>query len=188
LVPNQSVGNFTAELQVWDNSDSYSGDASGGLIFRATDGSHFYAAMLDSRKAQYSVRKLDGASWTDLIAWKESSLIKEKSEINLLRVDGVGDKFTIYLNDELLESFSDSSYQRGGLGLIASNVDATTPHFHYDNLRLYTGEAKPAPVQSQNLPVSGSPLDAQLFLALLAGAALLGSGLWLRGRMRPRRE
>ena len=184
LFPKQSYGELTFELDVWDNSDSFKGDLSQGVIVRAQDDSHFYAVLLDPRKAQYAVRKLNGAdTWTDLIAWKASSLVKQQSDVNHLRVDADGSKFTIFLNGESLDTFSDTSYAKGGIGLIASNVDAATNHLHFDNIKVYTTESQPATSgQPGALPRSGQANnDVPLLLAGFA-LALLGLGAVLRRR------
>src|SRR5262245_42777916 len=69
LFPNQSYGEFTYQADVWDNSDDVSaGDVSEGLVFRATDDSHFYAVLVDPRKGTYAIQKWDGGKSSDLVA------------------------------------------------------------------------------------------------------------------------
>lgn len=182
LFPRQSYGDFTFEADVWDNSDEFTGDVSQGLVFRAKDQTHFYTVLVDPRKGQYAVRKWDGGTASDLVAWKASPLVKKQAEVNHLRVDAAGNAFTIYLNGESLANFSDSSYAKGGLGFITSNVDAVVPHMHYDNIKIYTTEAQAAPTGASpsGLPNTGQAgTDASL---LLAGLALLlfGLGAWVR--------
>ncbi|MFO7170730.1 MAG: hypothetical protein DIU80_022100, partial [Chloroflexota bacterium] len=136
-----------------------------------------FSVLLNPRKGQYAIRKLNGSQWTDLVPMTASPLIKRQTEVNQLRVDASGDDFTVYLNGETLATFSDSSYAKGQVGLIIDNVDAVEPHMHYDNLRLYTTEARPAALPSTGAPDS-TPLAA---LALAALAALaLGVGARLR--------
>ena len=178
LFPNKAYGEATLEMDLWDDSDSFQGTVAQGVVFRAQDDTHLYAVLVDPRNGKYTVRKLDGKdAWSDLIAWKDSKLIKRKSDVNHMRVDADGDTFTIYLNGEQLDSFRDGSYMKGGLGLIASNVDAVDPLMHFDNARIYTTEAGPA-----GLPKTGqSNQDVPLFTASL-GLALLALGMWVRWR------
>ncbi len=187
LIPNQSYGEFSVEMDLWDNSDSFTGDVSQGIVFRTTDATHMYAVLLDPRNGKYAARKLDGASWSDLIAWKASSLVKSKSDVNHLRIDGTGGKFTLYLNGESLDSFSDPSYTKGGLGLIASNIDAPTPHMHFDNLKVYSTENTfgqgGGNQPSSDLPVSGHTDNTLLITMLSLAILLLGSGASLRKRL-----
>jgi hypothetical protein len=181
LLPNKSFGDFTLDLEVVDNSDDFVGDFGGGVVVRAQDDTHLYAVMLNTRKGQYTARKLNGTTWTDLIAWKASPLIKQRDAANQLRVDAAGNTFTIYLNGEQLDTFSDSSYTKGQVGMIATNVDAAKPHMHFDNLKLYTAEAQPAAPAGG--PAAALPGTGGVDLtALLIGCALalLGLGLGLR--------
>ena len=176
LFPNKSYGELTLEMDLWDDSDSFQGDVAQGIVFRAQDDTHLYAALVDPRNGKYTVRKLNGKdAWSDLIAWKESRLINAKSNVNHVRVDADGDSFTIYLNGEQLDSFRDGSYMKGGLGLIVSNVDAVDPLMHFDNAKIYTTEALPA-----GLPKTGQPgEDVALLLAGLA-LSILTIGAWIR--------
>jgi hypothetical protein len=175
LLPNQSYGQFSAEAEVWDNSDAFQGDVAQGLVFRAQDDAHLYAVLLHPRKGQYSVRKLDGGEWSDLVAAADSPLVQGQSNVNMLRVDAEGSDFTIYLNGETLTSFSDASYAKGGLGMIIANVDAVEPHMHFDNLAIYSTEAVPAAATPGALPRSGAAASLPLLaLAILAALLLVG--------------
>ena len=179
LIPKLSLGAFSLQIDVWDNSDAFAGDAAQGLIFHAQDDTHFYAVMLDPRLGKYAVRKLNGKdSWTDLVAWKASPLVKQQANVNQLRVDSEGGTFTIYLNGQSLDSFHDTAYASGRFGLIASNVDASKPHMHFDNVKVYTTE----PVAA-SLPNTGAPNDVPASGLALLALLLLGAGaLVLRRR------
>lgn len=186
LFPNQSYGAMTVELDVWDNSDNFKGDLSQGLIVRAQDDSHFYAVLIDPRKGQYAVRKLNGKdTWTDVVAWKASSLIKQQDGVNHLRVDADGGSFTLYLNGDSLGSFSDSSYAKGGIGLIASNVDATGNHLHFDNVKVYSSDAAASPATSNpsDLPKTGEADGGPSLVLAGFALALLAIGLTLRRKL-----
>lgn len=180
IFPGQAYSSFTFELDVWDNSDDFAGSVSQGVVFRATDNDHFYSVQLDPRGGRYTVLKHDGPnSWSEIIPWTESPLVNLRKEVNRLRVDGEGDQFTIYLNGEMLDSFRDSSFAKGGLGMIASNVDAVRPHLHFDNVVIYTTDSAPT-----TLPRTG-PAPASLSpLLLVIAASLLGLGALLHWRGR----
>lgn len=188
ILPNQSYANGTVEIDAYDNSDSFTGDVAQGLLFRAQDATHFYAVLIDPRTGKYTVRKLDGTGkWTDLIAPKASTLIKKLSDINHLRIDAVDDSFTIYLNGESLDSFSDAAYKKGGVGLIASNVDANGMHMHFDNLKIYSSDATAAGSSNVagtpkpgTLPNTGDSSAIAAPWLVLCGLALLLFGLKLR--------
>jgi LPXTG-motif cell wall-anchored protein len=182
VFPNQSYSNFSYQLDIVDDSDEFTGNMSQGMVFRAQDNSHLYAVLLDSRKGEYAIRKLDGSKWTDIVATKASKLIKLQDGLNQLRVDGNGDTFTLYLNGEQLDTFKDAAYKTGGLGMIQANVDAVKPHSHFDNAVIYTTDAAaPAGGQPAQLPTTGQAESAPLALGALALALLL-LGLWARLR------
>jgi hypothetical protein len=179
LFPGQSYSNFSVQMDLTDASDDFSGSVSAGLVFRATDDSHLYAVLIDARKQQYAVRKLDGQKWSDLIAFKPSTSIRARDGDNLLRIDGDGDTFTIYMNGETLDTFKDAAYKQGGIGMIQSNIDAVGPHHHWDNALIYTTDTATAPAA---LPTTGQA-DEGAPLAVAAFAfALLMLGLWVRQR------
>jgi formylglycine-generating enzyme required for sulfatase activity len=144
LLPRFLYGDLSIQADVWDNSDSLSGEVAEGMVFRARDNQHFYAVLLDPRKREYTIRKLDGPdNWADIVAWKGSPLIKADKDVNQLRVDAAGDAFKIYLNGVLLDEFSDQSYATGMVGMIVANIDASQPHIHFDNLKIWATEPTP---------------------------------------------
>jgi hypothetical protein len=181
LFPDQSYSNFSVQIDIADASDDFSGSVSAGMVFRAQDNSHLYAVLIDARQQKYAVRKLDGQQWSDLIAFKPSTLILPRDGHNQLRIDGDGDTFTIYLNGETLDSFKDASYKQGGIGMIQANIDAVGPHHHWDNVLIYTTDAPSANTPSALPTTAGA--DTSMPLALAAFAfALLMLGLWVRQR------
>ncbi len=186
MFPNQAYGDFEIEIDLFDSSDAFTGDIAQGLIVRAKDDAHFYAVLVDPRTGGYSVRKQDGAGkWSDLVAFKASPLVKQQADVNHLRVDAKGDTFTVYLNGESLTSFSDAAYKQGGIGLIASNVDAVGSHMHFDNVKVYSNDAAPitgAPSAPAALPTTGGDTTSLPSALAVAAFALLLLGLWVRQR------
>jgi hypothetical protein len=173
VLPTHSYDQFSAQIEVNDNSDAFQGAVSQGMVFRAQDATHYYAVLINSRDGQYAVRKLSGKQWTDIVPMTDSPLVKSQADVNLLRVDGAGDDFTIYLNDETLDTFTDASYAKGGIGMIIANVDAVEPHIHFDNLAIYSTEPAPEPSAAPAaLPGTGAA-ESLPVLVLVALAALL---------------
>jgi hypothetical protein len=187
LFPHLNYGQFSLTMDILDYSDAKTGNASQGVVFRARDSTHYYAALMDSRNQQFAIRKLDGTTWSDLLAWKPAEVIKTKDAHNILRVDASGDTFTAYVNDEMVGTAQDSAYTKGQFGLIVINVDAPKPHMHFDNMMVYSTE--PAPVLTTGtgnpapLPTTGQGAPGTPFAVLLLGLVLAGLGLALR---RPR--
>jgi serine/threonine protein kinase/formylglycine-generating enzyme required for sulfatase activity len=159
ILPRFAYHDFTLQSELWDNSDAFGGSVSQGLLFRVRDDDHFYALMIDPRRGQYRVRKRDGTEqWADIIPWKPSALIKQQAEHNLLRIDGTGDTFTIYLNNALLDRFQDGSHTFGMFGMIVDNEDAVTPHMHFDNLKVWNADPTPSnalPARKDMIAIAG---------------------------------
>jgi serine/threonine protein kinase/formylglycine-generating enzyme required for sulfatase activity len=142
ILPRHTYRDFSLQIELIDNSDKFTGDVAQGMIFRVRDTEHFYALLIDPRKGQYNVRKLDGKDqWSDLIAWTPSPLIKQGADTNLLRIDAVGNAFTLYLNGAGLANFKDDTYSSGMLGMMVANVDAEQPHMHFDNIKIWSADA-----------------------------------------------
>jgi hypothetical protein len=182
--PDQTYGQVSVKIEIWDYSDAKTGDVSHGVVFRAQDPTHYYAALVDSRKQQFAIRKLDGTTWSDLVAWKPAAVIKQKDEHNFLRVDASGNTFTAYVNDEMVGTVQDSAYPKGQIGFIVSNVDAPKPHYHFDNIEVYSTEPGPKLTTGtgspSTLPTSGVPATGTSLALLILALALSGLGLGVR--------
>jgi hypothetical protein len=177
LFPKLSYANFSLLTELIDFSDDVkAGNVLQGLVFRAQDKNHFYTVLLDTRSGTYTIRKLDGANkWSDLVPSTASPLIKAPSESNILRVDGEGGQFTVYVNDEELKSFEDDSFASGNVGFIVANADANEPHMHFDNIKIYTTDAQPA-----GLPPTSEGTSSPVLLLGLFALVLFGTGAYLR--------
>jgi formylglycine-generating enzyme required for sulfatase activity len=146
LLARRIYQDFSAQIDLNDNSDNFSGAVSQGLIFRARDREHYYALLIDPRGGRYALRRQDGVGkTTDLIPWTPSSLIKQAQSVNQLRVDAVGSKLTFYLNGAQLDEASDGTYGLGMLGMIVANLDATQSHMHFDNLLVWSRDTSRPP-------------------------------------------
>ena len=145
VLPRLAYGDFSLQIDLWDQSDDFDGNVAQGLIFRLRDNDHFYALLINPRTGRYSVRKQDGpGKESDLIPWRTSSLVKPAPEINQVRLDATADTFTIFLNSAPLDSFRDPAYAAGLVGLIVRNEGASTPQMYFDNLQIWR-PAAPAP-------------------------------------------
>ena len=171
LFARQAYQNFSAQVELNDNSDDPAGAVSQGMVFRARDQQHYYALLIDPRAGKYSLRRQDGDKLEELIPWTDSPLIKLQKEVNKLRVDAVDTAFTFYLNDAKLASFDDKIYERGMIGFVVANVDADKPHMHFDNLAIWSSGAPP---QASSLkPVRKDPKGDQVLIR--GGEFILGS-------------
>jgi formylglycine-generating enzyme required for sulfatase activity len=155
LLPRFVVGDFTLEVDLSDASaNTADGSAALGVVVRARDANQFYAVLIDPRGGRYAVRKQAGAqTTTDLLAWKESPLVRTGDATNQLRVDANGDTFTVYLNGARLDGFQDGEYRSGMVGTIAANEGAPVSTMRFDNLQVWSADpAEPAPDRPATLP------------------------------------
>ena len=150
VLPRLAYTNFSMQIDLWDNSDQFIGSVAQGLIFRVRDNDHFYALLFNPRDKHYSVIRQDGAgNWSEVLPRKPAPGMKQKKDVNQVRLDAVGDTFTIYLNGAVLDSFQDQTYSSGMIGLITANEDAGEPHMHFDNLQIWSSDT---PAAAPDLP------------------------------------
>lgn len=177
LLPRLAFSNFSMRMDLSDDSDTPDGDVAQGVVFRAQDDTHFYTVLIDPRKGQYAIRKLNGAdTWSDLIAWTPSPIVKRKGDTNRLRVDALGTTFTIYLNGQSLGQIADTDRPLpfGLVGMIVSNIDGVAPTLHFDNLKIWSND----PVGS-----APAPDPKRAMIRIPAGPFILGS--YLFGNQKP---
>ena len=164
VLPRLAYRDLSVQIDMWDNSDDFAGSVAQGLIFRARSNDHFHAVLVNPRTGQYVLREQQGpGNWHDLVPWTPSPLIKGRDAVNQLRVDVLNATITVYLNGALLVTAHDDDPQIGMLGMIVANVDARTPHMHFDNLRIWSSD-------------SATPLDLPLVRSTSTGDMVLISG------------
>ena len=177
LLPRLAFNNFSMRMDLSDDSDTRDGDVAQGVVFRAQDDTHFYTVLIDPRQGQYAIRKLNGAdTWSDLIAWTPSPIVKRKGDTNRLRVDALGTTFTIYLNGQSLGQIADNDgpFPFGLVGMIVTNVDGVAPTLHFDNLKIWSNDP------AGNAP---EPDSKRGMIRIPAGSFILGS--YLFGNQKP---
>lgn len=172
LMPRHIYTNFSVQSVMWDNSDTSVGSVSQGLVFRASDASHYYALMIDPRNGQYSLRRQDDPDKvSELIPWTPSPLIKQGKEKNTLRVDANGNTLTVYLNGSLLATHDDDTYKQGMIGMVVANIDAEAPHMHFDDVQIWSTDQAPA---APTLPAERTDPNGDMVL-IAGGAFVIGS-------------
>ncbi len=142
--------NFTAEITYEEVVSTYSR----GMIFR-TDG------PLDSdcngygywtAGGSYSVWKMTGGNFSNLVSWTSSALINTGTgAVNTLKIIADGNSFTLYINGTQVNSFTDDSYSTGYVG----PVTAYTNIVWYDEMSCVLGAI---PVPDDTPVLHGQPL------------------------------
>ena len=173
LFARQAYQNFSAQIDLNDNSDDLAGAVAQGMVFRARDRQHYYALLIDPRAGTYSLRRQDGDTQKELIPSTASPLVKLQKDVNRLRVDAADATFSFYLNDVKLAGFEDTTYTRGMLGFVVATADAPKPHMHFDNLAIWSSDT---PAQASSLaPVRKNPKGDMVLIR--GGEFILGSNL-----------
>lgn len=113
-----------------------------GLIFQVQVGEQnddFYTFRI-SGDGFYTVEKTEQGEATAVIDWTASSLIDQaEGAANILTVQGKGDAYTLYINGQQVNTFTDAAYSGGTFGFMVDNYDETAPaNFTFDDLKVGT--------------------------------------------------
>ena len=136
VYPRQTFGDFAAEVQVRFETDVES--VRGGLIWRYQDGPSYYYFNIRNTGRYALLKYLDG-EWQTLIPATASPHINSGIAANNLKVVAADDLISIYVNDQHLADFTDSSFSEGQIGLLAEVLAESplTTRVFFDNLRIY---------------------------------------------------
>jgi hypothetical protein len=105
-----------------------------GLICRYQNESEFYYAVISS-DGYYGILKTtsDSTSHLGFDELQPSNAIYQGATTNHIRFDCVGDVLTLYVNGQLIDQQTDSSYISGNVGLIAGTYDVPGTDILFDN-------------------------------------------------------
>jgi hypothetical protein len=112
-------------------------NASYGILFRIKDTNNLYYFAI-SDLGYYYVGSLTDGKWTTLINWTETTLIHVNAS-NALKVIGIGDELTFYINDTVVDRIQDNAHAEGTSGIGIELYDTgDKSHFEFDNFILTT--------------------------------------------------
>lgn len=110
-----------------------------GVILRYQDDQNFYSFRI-SGDGYYVFDKLVEGDLLEIVRWQESSLINQGHSFNTIRVEAVGENFTFYINDELVDAAIDAEFSQGRIGLLAGSYEEPGVHVAFDNLKVWAVE------------------------------------------------
>ncbi|MCX6099038.1 MAG: hypothetical protein NTX69_03385 [Candidatus Bipolaricaulota bacterium] len=114
--------------------------SAGGLIFRVTDGSNFYAFLV-SAAGSFTVRKWVNGAQSTLLAWAESPAVNKGAARNHLTVIAQGSSLSFLVNRTEVAMLTDNSLSSGTVGVIEMAFDANVDVLQgFDNLVVQTAE------------------------------------------------
>ena len=138
-------------LTTWSNTqETYSdfilevdaGQVSGpvgdyGLIFRKEAGNFYYFRIYSDGKYMISKSFEKGEEdWENIKDWTDSKHIKRGKGINRLKVIAHGSQILVFVNEEYLATVTDSSFVKGGAGMIVGTYNESNVHVHFDNFKV----------------------------------------------------
>ncbi len=121
-------GTISVEARVVDSAE----DGDYGVICRYQDEDNFYFFVI-SEDGYFSIHKFENNEYQTLFDWERLKGI-DPSKPNRITAICVGNKLQLAVNDSILATVYDDSFQSGNIGLIAGTFD--TPGFTvaFDNL------------------------------------------------------
>lgn len=97
---------YTSQLYAYDNDFM-------GVVFRYTDQNNYYLFTMHQEGSFRRVVKNENGVFSKIV---EDSAGYSKGQWYAVRIDAQGDKFNIYLDDQLIFEFSDSAHPQGKIG------------------------------------------------------------------------
>jgi hypothetical protein len=108
-------------------------ESAAGVLFRYQDEDNFYYYRI-SPDGSYSLVLYHAGERQVLIDWTEAPEIKSRNQVNHLRVEAVGDRIRMFVNDKLLAEVSDDTFAKGEIALAVSTFEKGGATFKFDNL------------------------------------------------------
>ena len=104
-----------------------------GIICRYQDVSNFYALVVRSDGYAAIRKKYLGGSFEYLAGWVEIGGLNQGDGINHFTVECIGDRLTLYVNQEKVLEIFDSDILSGDVGLIAGTFSSTSIEILFDD-------------------------------------------------------
>lgn len=111
--------------------------SSAGVVFHYQDPDNFYLFSV-TNDGYYMLELLENNDWIVLIDSTQSDAIDATR--NRLRVETRGDRISLYVNDELLETTSDTTFGDGEVALAVTSLADSTAEVRFDNLLIERNE------------------------------------------------
>jgi hypothetical protein len=108
-------------------------ESAAGVLFRYQDEDNFYYYRI-SADGSYSLILYQAGERQVLIDWTEAPEIRGRRQANHLRVETVGDRIRMFVNDQLLAEVSDDTFAKGEIALAVSTFEEGGATFKFDNL------------------------------------------------------
>lgn len=115
-----------AVIEAQGHFEAGSGSYEYGIVFRADLQGTAYYVFTVTQDGRYNVSRYGNDEYIDLIPYTNSPLVRLGSATNTFKVVMRADQFVFYLNDQYLDTVTDSTFARGVAGLFVYNAVANT--------------------------------------------------------------
>jgi tRNA A-37 threonylcarbamoyl transferase component Bud32 len=133
----QELADFEVEFEVaLVEGDRYN-DA--GLLFRFQDADNYYEIDING-EGSFAIGKEVNDEWVQIVEWTSDPSVQAFGRVNRVRLVAEGTRFTLYINDEYLASFSDDSFGSGGIGPVVTAYDEPPARATFDNIKIWAAE------------------------------------------------
>lgn len=124
VAPEEYTTDGAATRVTLRNVDNANSSLGYGLIFHSapTPLTKDYAFLIDTKRKKYRVVRHEPAKELSMVAWTNSSAIKDGSQENTLEARDKGDTIELYINNEMVTSIKDAyGYPNGVPGLYSGD-------------------------------------------------------------------
>ena len=106
-----------------------------GISFRRLNDANYYLLVVCEQS--FYLGHLKDNKWIAINDWQKESSINI-NETNQLGVSAVGENFEIYINAEMVYSFTDENLQSGKFAIVIEKFDKAGAKFEFDNIIILT--------------------------------------------------
>ena len=104
-----------------------------GVIARYQDEDNFYFFNITA-DGHYALDLKKAGKWSALLDWSEAPQLRGPGRLNRLRLELSNDRMRVYVNGELLDETSDSTFRGGSLALAVNTFDSGAATVAFQNL------------------------------------------------------
>jgi len=116
-------------------------DNAGGCLFRYQDRDNYYELGIDGYGSYFLSKDVDDES-TPVIEWTSSAALKPFGEVNHVRLIAYGDTFSLYVNDQFVDEFTDTFFLSGDIAPVVTAYDNPPVRAKFDNIKIWDVELR----------------------------------------------
>jgi hypothetical protein len=107
-----------------------------GILFRYQSKDNHYELDINGN-GSYTFGKEVDDEWSDIVDWTSSAAIKRTGLVNHVRLVGYGDTYTLYVNDQFVYEFTDSSFLTGEIAVVVTAYENPPARATFDNVKVW---------------------------------------------------